>query len=350
MTDPFIPQQKLFWHLDRLFQILHDGHTIAPITVEFYPTYKCNLGCKFCDFAHVNKKNKDMSLPKELGDKIIEQLSEAGVRGINWSGGGEPTLHPDLPHWAELISETGMTQGIFTNGLLMNEGLIKTFLEHMSWVRFSVNAGTPTAYANIHGTDKNVFHNVLKNIGKLVDMKKEGGHKTTIGVSMVANRENCLEVGGLGHIIDGLGVDYFQVRPDSSMIPGIAQCVYEDMMNMLKADPISHRFLISKYKWADVQKNNCDKYYDMCRAPWLIGVIGAEGKMWICSEMVGREGMAIGDLNAETFRDIWERERLANILKYITPSHCRNLCKDHEVNKLLYHIFKVDEGKHPNHI
>jgi hypothetical protein len=74
-------------------------------------------------------------LTKEQMIKAVDQFAELGVLGMEFTGGGEPTLHPDLDFMIEYIHNKGIKIGIVTNGSRLRK--VKNW--HMvSWVRLGM--------------------------------------------------------------------------------------------------------------------------------------------------------------------------------------------------------------------
>ena len=57
----------------------------------------------------------------------LQQMAKAGVQGIVWTGGGEPTTHT---HWLEIVeyaATLGLQQGMYTLGGLLRPDTVATF-------------------------------------------------------------------------------------------------------------------------------------------------------------------------------------------------------------------------------
>lgn len=122
---------KLLKHLDRL-EVIQSGGRPKPIMFHMSPCNPCNLTCSFCCFA--NRSMKEM-LTVEQMEKAVDQFAELGVLGMEFTGGGEPTLHPKLDHMIEYIHNKGIKIGMVTNGSRLKK--IKNW--HMvSWVRLGM--------------------------------------------------------------------------------------------------------------------------------------------------------------------------------------------------------------------
>ena len=77
------------------------------------PANPCNLTCSFCCFA--NRAMKEM-LTVEQMKSAIDQFVALGATGMEFTGGGEPTLHPKLDEVIEYAYNKGLKIGICTNG------------------------------------------------------------------------------------------------------------------------------------------------------------------------------------------------------------------------------------------
>lgn len=81
---------------------------------------------------------------------VLVRAVEAGVHGVLWTGGGEPTLLANLPEMCCYSARLGMTNALYTNGFLLGtESELASQLlipeARMAFVRVSVNTVTPAA-------------------------------------------------------------------------------------------------------------------------------------------------------------------------------------------------------------
>ncbi len=72
-------------------------------------TQRCNLRCPYCD-----QPKSDRDMPVAQFDKLLGELVEEGVEAVAL-GGGEPTLHPELPALLEAARQRGLRAGLTTN-------------------------------------------------------------------------------------------------------------------------------------------------------------------------------------------------------------------------------------------
>jgi cyclic pyranopterin phosphate synthase len=335
---PFVPLTKILYHLDRLHEWSCKGITI-PITVKIYPSYKCNSNCNFCLF----KNKDDVVMSEELLMKVVKEVGEFGARGINWSGGGEPTLCPCIGKGIEEASNYGISQGMFTNGIHLTEELTRMVVENLEWIKIAQNAGTRKNYLEMMGVDK--FDDVVKNMDMLVKLKKETGSDITIGSGMIVNKNNIQEVLSAIVVAQDVGVDYFQIKPDIFMSPEETHLIFVKL-NLINKDNFKIRVLIPKYKF-----NESESYkYGICCSHEFITIVGAEGKVWTCCDLCNDGEHWYGDLKDKSFDIIWFSKRRKDIIDNLNIESCRLHCKANELNEFLWSIKDVDESTHPNHL
>jgi len=122
---------KLLKHMDRL-QLIQHGERPQPIMVHMSPCNPCNLTCSFCCFA--NRAMGEM-LTLEQMKSALDQFRALGAVGLEFTGGGEPTLHPKFDEIAQYAYDLGFKLGVCTNGSKLKK--IKTW--HLfSWVRLGM--------------------------------------------------------------------------------------------------------------------------------------------------------------------------------------------------------------------
>ena len=97
----------------------------------------CNLTCSFCCFA-----NRDLTerLPTEKAKQALDSFRKIGVTGIEFTGGGEPTLHPDFCEIIKHAHDLGFALGMNTNGKILgkNKKINKDIMKLFSWVRLGM--------------------------------------------------------------------------------------------------------------------------------------------------------------------------------------------------------------------
>lgn len=124
-------------HLVKIDAPLHRLKRDLPSTSSSLASIEITRHCQEdCHYCHVKKESQDMSLIEF--QRHILSLKKKGFKAIAL-GGGEPTLHLQLPKLLEIAKENGLKTGLTTNGHL--PGLIKDLRRREILTHFGISAG-----------------------------------------------------------------------------------------------------------------------------------------------------------------------------------------------------------------
>lgn len=192
VTDLYSQAKPLYW-LDRL-AALREGIVPAPVHVQMVLSDLCNQDCAFCAyrmssglsnelFAEGGKKNPNRMIPTAKAREIIDDCAQIGVKAIQFTGGGEPTMHPDHLELFGRAQDHGISTALVTNAVRLNPE--HDAVRRMQWVRVSVDAGDPETYARVRRVSPKHWEAVWRNIRALVKTC-EG----TVSMGFVVTEEN----------------------------------------------------------------------------------------------------------------------------------------------------------------
>lgn len=340
------PTGKLIHHLDRIAAIKAGGQP-APVNVEIDLTNRCNLGCEGCHFAYTHTRGPLAKRPKpggllDMGDvmdgklarSILAQLAAAGVRSVSWTGGGEPTLHPDF---VGIIRDCPLPQGIYTNGTLIDTQRAAVMKQRMEWVYVSLDRHTRAAYQEYKKTD--AFIAAMRGITNLVEA--EG--RATIGVGFLIGERNYRDVFEIVQFAQMLGVHYVQFRPEIHYNAAHPQ---ERPAGLEWIDKAIERLrVVEDVPGVVVDISRFEMYrdwqahpYPLCHWAQIQAVITPNGRVWTCVNRRGFEGDCLGDLSRETFSDVWARSQAKEV-----DGLCRVMCRGHIPNLTLTKAMRQPE-------
>jgi len=124
------------------------GERLRLASVEI--TRRCNNRCAYCDQP---KAEQDLSLSRFA--ELLDELVVEGVEAVAL-GGGEPTLHPQLPILLEAIRRRGLRAGLTTNArdaaqvvALADAGLLESFGVSAGKGEWLALAAHPRAVVNL---------------------------------------------------------------------------------------------------------------------------------------------------------------------------------------------------------
>jgi len=343
MVDYRIDSHKLIYHPDRVAEWMI-GNNIYPICMEISPSSSCNHRCQFCAFDYLAYKPAFLDKDLILGN--LRAMAVKGVRSIVLAGSGEPLLNPASPSIINGIKECGMDVAMSSNGVLFTQTIAEECLAALTWIRFSVNAGTAETYSAIHGGQPNDFKTVLSNIQEAVARKRNKELRTTLGVQLLLIPENLNDVFTLGKLLREIGVDYFTVKPYSQHPLSINEldntfdyhtCLdLERKLTELSTD--SYRILFRSQAMGKLKK---ERQYNRCLGLPFWAYIDAHADVWSCLAYVGNADFCYGSLQEQSFIELWEGKRRAEIMERIRNmdvAQCRELCRLDEINTYLWQL------------
>jgi MoaA/NifB/PqqE/SkfB family radical SAM enzyme len=344
---------KMLWHLDRL-EDYKNGKRFAPVHIDSGLSKGCNIKCHYCygvTQGNFYKESAKKFISREaLIDNYLRSAGKVGVRSIAFIGEAEPTLNPHLYEAVVVGKESGIDISIGTNGILFDTGRDgQAALEHLSWLRFNVSAGSDKSYRLIHASKE--FNTLLEKIKFCVEYKKKNNLSLDIGIQMVLTPKDIAEVVPLAKLGLELGVDYFQVKHCSDTVEN-ALGFYERLDDYSKFAPLlleAESYGNDDYKvvvkW-DKITNEGHRDYDQCLgAPFLLYTEGT-GKVYTCGMFFDGKyepEYRLGDLNKQTFQEIIESDHYWNVIEKVkneidVHKECYANCRTHSCNNFLWDV------------
>lgn len=362
LTAPSTPfaKDKIYQHMDRVQEWLDTGHS-RPVTMELDLTNLCNQKCPHCFGYYPERDQARMHLEQAQG--IIRQIQELGVRGLTFTGGGDPLVSPICIPCVEYAKEVGLDVGFITNAQALKEEWAGILLKNCQWLRVSVDAATPKIFRLTHGMDEKSFRKVLDHVRLLVRLKKEMSSACTLGIGFLTSNQTAEDIYPFAVLGKELGVDYAQYRPLLRR-HGEPEIDYSDgaiLAEMRRASGLSgegYRVVHSEHKYELIQRGKLERDYKKCHGQHFAAVVSADKKMYVCCHMRGVEKYCIGDLSKESLDQIWFSEKRQKIADSVDFRDCPPLCRCDSFNSILWEI-KENEApaesdptprQHPNFI
>lgn len=336
---------KLIYHPDTVARWLA-GKEIYPIEIEISPSGACNHRCIFCALDYLgyepNFLNKDAIL------RDIRVLSKKGLKSVICSGEGEPLLNKDLPEIVNGIKACGVDVAMSSNAALFTKEKAEACLGAFSWIRFSIAALEEEAYYQVQQAHPGDLEKVKQNLRDAVALKKEKGYRTTLGVQCLLLPDNLKQLPQMAEELREIGVDYLTVKPFSQHLhSGNRFSIDYDALlgteQELKQFSTDHFSVI--FRANAMQKMHKGKRYEKCLGLPFMTHIDAKGNVWPCVAHIGVEEFCFGNINEQTFEEIWLGKRRKEVTERLYQMDinkvCREACRLDEINKYL------DELKHP---
>ncbi len=336
-----IDSHKLNYHPKRVSKWL-SKKDCYPLYVEIGLTNACNHKCIFCALNFM--KHKFDFIDKDIMLNALSSMSKNGVKSIMFAGEGEPLLHKDIEIFCKKAYEQNINASITTNGIFFNNAKINECLEYLTWIRFSVNAGTAKTYAKLHGTKESDFDRVINNIKKAVKFKKEKNLNCTIGVQFLMMKNNFHEVKKLIKLLQEIGVDNLQIKPYSHhpLSKHDYSISIEDYKVLTKnLDEFNNKDFKVLYRHDTVKRIERGRTYLECYGLPFITLIDCKGNIIPCNLYYTEEEFFYGNLYENSFSEIWDSEKRKKVLEKLKKkgvNECRKGCRLDAINSYLYRL------------
>lgn len=339
------PHGKVFDHLDRLVA-WRRGERPAPVTLEWDLSNRCPWGCVDCHFAYTHTRGpwtrEARLLPMQhdrggdLADtsavcRVLREVREAGVQAIVWTGGGEPTVHPDFLYIARKAHELGLQQGLYTLGATLTEFQVAFLREAFAWVVVSLDHVTADVYQREKRAPITGFARACDRVLQLA------GGQCVVGASFLLHERNWDQARAMVALARSLRATYTTLRPTIRTSPEAPATPIGDRswvesaavdLEQLAGEPDVEVDVARFRQWAAWTTHP----YQTCYGIRLNATITPDLRVWICpNRREFADGSCIGDLTKESWAEVWARHPG----QWTDLRQCRAMCRLHPVNETL---------------
>lgn len=318
-----LDEHKLGYHMDRV-NAWAAGEKIAPIGVDMSLTRGCGAMCSFC-FATLQESQERPLIKTIDALNLLDDFAEIGVKAVELTSDGESTLSKAYVPFIQHAHQLGINVANATNGWELPPEKIEQVLPYLSWVRFTVAAGTPGRYAEIMYKGKEhtqVFDRAMKHIRYAVELKKRLGLKVTLGIQMVlmpAFQDEIIHFAQLG--ID-LGVDFAMIKhcaDDEYGTLGMDYGGYDSLKSLLRqAESMSTAQTKVIVKWNKIN-NGTTHEYKRAYGPQFLLQLSGSGLVAPAGQFFNARysKFHIGNFTEERFKDIFRSDRYDRVMNYL---------------------------------
>lgn len=319
-----LDNHKLMHHYERI-EAWENGEKIAPISVDMALTRACSSMCSFC-YAMVQESQTRSSIKTHDALNLLDDFKEVGIKSVSLVSDGESTLSKAyIPFIQHAKKNLGIDVANATNAWEWEPEKIEQVLPYLTWVRFTVGAGTPEGYATVmyKGPEHTkVFDRAMKHIKYAVDLKKKLNLDVTLGIQMVLTPELRNEIKPFAKLGVDLGVDYAVIKhcsDDEYNSLGIDYSKYDEMENDLKsAEKMSNDTTKVVVKWTKIKDGDKPSYKRVYGPQFLLQLSGS-GLVAPAGQFFNSRysKLHIGNFTDQRFIDIFKSDRYWRAMNYI---------------------------------
>jgi len=307
-----------------------NGQIPLPDVVELFITNFCNFACPHCRCA---KYHGNASEFMNFGtmERLLGDLSQAGVKNLEFGGGGEPFSHPQVVEIFQKLNENAFRTGIITNGYALTKKpeLSDLISECSDWIRFSLDGISDDVFRIVHGR-RDISYSALREamaaLIRQVKTKDTSDQRPKIGMKLIIQEPNKGQI--LGSIDEAmeLGMHYLQFKFLEDHPFALPQGA--ERASLIKE--LTKR--ISTIPRGEMEVDVLPGYggpriIERCKMSILHPLIDWDGEIYMCAFYHHRKGRhSIGNINNRGFFAHWGSEEHKEKIKGVNPMECVPNC------------------------
>lgn len=277
-----------------------------PTAVQIQTKTGCNVACIFCPNRKLENKFKNVTMPRDLFRRIIDEIVESPARRISPYLMNEPLTDEDLPRRISYITQKkrdDQYSKINSNASAltceMGERLLDSGLDRIS---FSVHGIVPEEYERTMLGLK--LQHVLANIDRFLELKRSGYYKKPrIRVTMVLTSILKPQIPDI--------LSYWKARHITVNIRGLENRAGH---GNIQSREISTESGLKPFDW-------CDRIFKQA-------YILATGEMVLCCSDWERTTV-MGDVRHNTILEVWNNEKYTDIrTRFLSNNLANTICQE----------------------
>ena len=322
-----LDSHKLSNHYERI-EAWENGEKIAPVSVDMALSRACGAMCSFC-YAMIQEPQERASIKTKDALNLLDDFAEVGIKSVSLVSDGESTLSKAYVPFVQHASKLGIDIANATNGWEFEKDKVDQVLPHMTWIRFTVGAGTAEGYSKImYKSEKHteVFDRAMKNIRYAVELKQKLKLDVTLGIQMVLTPDFKDEIIPFAKLALDLGVDYGVIKhcsDDEMGTLGIDYSKYEEMYPLIaQAESMSNDKTKIIAKWKKIKDKGVSSYNRLYGPQFLLqlsgsGLVAPAGQFFNAKY----SKLHMGNFTDERFIDIFKSNRYKKIMDYLASPY-----------------------------
>lgn len=342
---------KLAYHQDAV-EKLRRGERPAPLQIHLMPQNLCNHDCHFCSYRMSSWKNGEwfddtQQIPPGILVRLLGELADMGVKALEVTGGGEPTVYRHFDLLLDLIEEHGFDFALVSNGTAITPFRAKQMGRILTWARISIDAGDSVTYANVRRVSVEHWDKAWAGVRLLSEFMEHPERR--LGVGFVLTNENVKEIISVCELAKANGADnvrlsvMFNPEGNDYYNPGVLDEA-EELALQAEAALDDDRFLVVNLIPERRQNQLAERQdYNPCFTKDLLCVVGGDSKVYHCCTLAFSPEGYVGDLREQSFRAIWE-----NFQEFDPRERCLCQCLYEKRNRNMIEIVTNGKAVVPN--
>jgi len=352
VKNPYNPY-KIIHHPAKL-KAFTDGELPVPGQMQIVISDKCNHNCPFCayrmdGYTSSELMEYDRTMPTEKVLEILTSAKEMGIKAVQFTGGGEPTIHPDADDIFQAALDMGLQCALITNGARITKRMFE-LLPKFAWVRFSVDAADQATYSVMHGVSYKQHKVVLDNLKRLTAAVAEQGTDCLVGMGFTVTKENVRGIVKGAYVAHDCGVSNYRIsallssddfeyhRPiEARANAAILLCQHDTELDGLDIINLYHG------RMTDMKEGRPD--YKRCYCMALAVYVGCDLNIYACCNNAYSKMGTMGSIADQTLAEFWAAPGTVEAYKAYDSRKCPR-CTYNDKNRFISYAV----GTTPLHI
>lgn len=350
MSEGLYRTDKAAYHMEHL-RAMQQGRQPYPIHVQIILSDLCNQDCSFCAYRMEGYSsnqlftdpkadvphNPNRMLPTDKVIGLLDDCQRMGVKAIQLTGGGEPTVHPDFDRIVKEILLRGFKLALVTNGTLLDHtsGWLSDhhratrmqLLASASWVRVSLDAGTAETYGRIRRVPPQTLGKVLQNTTRFAAEIARQKTACRLGIGFVVTQDNHRELPDAIKLARGCGADNIRISAAFTTQGAAYHRAHAEAVRAVIADAQRevHYDGFTVYnnfgdRMEDLEGEHPD--YSFCPIMSLQTYVGGDGNVYTCCINAYNLRGKIGSFLTQGFKALWDSQAKGRFFEQFDAKGC----------------------------
>ena len=172
----------------------------APFLIVWDFTHKCNLNCKHCYSNSGTVKEQELTTKQALA--VVDQLADAGVTALAFSG-GEPLTRKDFFEVARHAADRGLYVSVATNGTLLTKETVQKLKQaKVNYLDISLDGASAKTHDEFRGVS-GAFDKALAGLRNCIEAD------LCVCIATTATKNNFEEMPAIIDLAEDVGAERF---------------------------------------------------------------------------------------------------------------------------------------------
>jgi MoaA/NifB/PqqE/SkfB family radical SAM enzyme len=332
----------------------------TPKQVQMVISDLCNQDCHFCayrqsgytsnelfvgdsELSTIGHNNPHRFMPNDRAITLLDEIKRAGVLSVQFTGGGEPTAHPDHEKFFIHALDLGLRCSLVSNGVRWGGLLTHEILPRFDWVRVSIDASDQESYTKTRRCSKRHWSRVWANIRDLEEGLKEKKSHTTLGLGFVVTPESYKDILKFAEMAKYSGahnVRFTAMFSKKEELPFLD--IYDEIVTLIQRAKLlaSEDFQVYDNfgsRFADLKQHSPD--YKTCSYQHYTTYIGGDLRAYRCCVYAYNMRGLIdgGNLEDNKFDEFWNSKERKDDMAAFDATGCER-CQFNQKNRSLLYV------------